>query len=169
MTANVKTRELQMRPFVETDRQAMGALLTNEEIKKTYMIPDLPTDEAVDRLFVRFLELSRAEEHYVAGVYLENRLIGFLNDVENDGVRIELGYVIAPEYQGRGYATQILTAAMADLFSRGYQEVAAGAFEENPASIRVMVKAGMTKTDLEEDIEYRGKTHHCVYYSAKKA
>lgn len=46
----------------------------------------------------------------------------------------------------------------------GYTEVVAGAFSENIASRRVMEKCGMTLTEQEEDIEYRGKTHHCVYY-----
>ena len=104
----------------------------------------------------------------MAGVFQGDTLVGFLNDVENDGRRIELGYVIDPAYQGRGYATQALTGVIRDLFGRGYQEVVAGAFEENKASIRVMVKSGMTKIPLEEDIDYRGKIHHCVYYSIKK-
>ena len=38
-------------------------------------------------------------------------------------------------------------------------------FEENAASFRVMEKAGLSRTRREEDIAYRGKTHHCVYYS----
>ena len=45
----------------------------------------------------------------------------------------------------------------------------AGAFEENKASMRVMEKAGMTRITLEEDINYRGASHHCLYYSVKKS
>ena len=100
---------------------------------------------------------------------LDDELIGFFNDVENDGSRIELGYVISPAHWGKGYATEMLRGAVADLFSRGYQEVVAGAFEENKASMRVMEKAGMTRITLEEDIDYRGASHHCLYYSIKKA
>lgn len=132
------------------------------------MIPELKNQEAVDRLFDRFMELSRSEDCYVAGICRDDCLVGFLNDVENNGQRIELGYVIDPEHHGKGYATQALKGAVEDLFRRGYQEVVAGAFEENPASIRVMVKAGMTKLPFEEDIAYMGKNHHCVYYSIQK-
>ena len=168
MAVYVNTKELEIRPFTESDVQAMGKMLTDNQIKRTYMIPDLESREAVERLFSRFLALSRTEGRYVAGVYLQDQLIGFINDVENDGVRIELGYVIAPTYQGKGYGTQMLSGVIEDLFCRGYQEVAAGAFEENAASIRVMIKSGMTKLPQEEDIEYRGQVHRCVYYSVKK-
>lgn len=168
MAVNVQTKELTIRPFTESDRQALGAILTDSQVRKTYMIPELKTQEAVDRLFGRFLELSLAEDHYMAGIYRDDCLVGFLNDVVKDAKRIELGYVIAPAYQGKGYATQALKAMIEELFNRGYQEVVAGAFVENPASFRVMIKAGMSRIDEEEDIEYQGKLHHCLYYSIKK-
>lgn len=79
---------------------------------------------------------------------------------------IELGYVIHPAYQGKGYATEMLNAVLLDLKELGYIKVLAGAFEENIASIRVMEKCGMEKTDREEDIAYRGRKHHCVYYES---
>lgn len=146
----------------------MGKLLTDRQIAKTYMLPDCETEEEIHRMFLRFVDLSRQDGRYVAGIYLEGELIGFLNDVENNGSRIELGYVIRPDFWGRGYATQALRGAINDLFCRGYEEVVAGAFLENPASIRVMMKSGMNKLPLEEDIDYRGETHHCVYYSVKR-
>ena len=167
MAVNIKTEELTLKPFSQDDRQAMGDILTNDLVRKTYMIPELKSREAIDRMFGRFLQLSMAEDHYVAGIYRDDCLIGFLNDVMNDGKRMEVGYVIDPKHHGKGYATQALKAVVADLFSRGYQEVIAGAFEENAASIRVMIKAGMTRQPEEEDIDYQGKLHHCIYYSIK--
>ena len=169
MSVEFVTERLCYHAFNQEDRPAMGALLTNREIARTYMLPDFDSEEAVDRLFSRYMELSRQDGRYVAGVYLDNELIGFFNDVENDGSRIELGYVISPDHWGKGYATEMLRGAVKDLFRRGYGEVVAGAFEENKASMRVMVKAGMTRISLEEDIDYRGASHHCLYYSIKKA
>ena len=169
MSVEFVTKRLHFRPFEVEDRAAMGGLLTNREIAKTYMLPDFDSEEAVDRLFGRYMELSRADDRYVAGIYLGEELIGFFNDVENDGRRIELGYVISPDHWGKGYATEMLRGAGEDLFRRGYQEVVAGAFEENKASMRVMEKASMTRITLEEDINYRGASHHCLYYSVKKS
>ena len=168
MGVEFKTKDLTIQPFRETDRAAMGKLLTDREIAKTYMLPDFESEEAIDRMFARFMDLSRQESRYVAGIYLNDELIGFFNDVENNGERMEIGYVIMPTQWGKGYATQMLRGAVEDLFQRGYREVVAGAFVENPASMRVMEKAGMTRIPFEEDIDYRGVSHHCLYYSVKK-
>ena len=50
----------------------------------------------------------------------------------------------------------------------GFEHVKAGFFEENMASCRVMEKCGMTKLDVEDDIEYRGVMHHCLYYGISR-
>ena len=81
---------------------------------------------------------------------------------------IELGYLIHPDFHGKGYMTEVLTALIPDLFSLGYEEVVCGAFQENPASLRVMEKSGMTRMEKIDEIEYRGKIHRCIYYSAKR-
>lgn len=169
MSVDFVTQDLHIRPFGEGDRAAMGKLLTDRRIAETYMLPDFDSEAAVDRMFARFRELSQRDDRYVAGIYLDEELIGFLNDVEIRDGRVEIGYAIRPDHWGKGYATQMLRGAVEDLFCRGYREVVAGAFEENKASIRVMVKAGMSKIALEEDIDYRGKRHHCMYYSVKRA
>ena len=103
-----------------------------------------------------------------SGVYLEDKIIGFANTVEIKDKTIEIGYVIYPTYWNQGYATEMLTALIQKLFEMGFAEVLTGAFEENIASQRVMQKSGMTLLDMQDEIEYRGKVHKCVYYSAKK-
>ena len=50
----------------------------------------------------------------------------------------------------------------------GYSRVIAGHFEENPASRRVMEKCGMGPMDREENIEYRGVPHRCLYRAIEK-
>ncbi len=71
------------------------------------MLPDFQSEEDAAKLFYRLKELSLSEEHYVAGIHLDHKLIGFLNDVEIAGKKIELGYVIDPEYHNKGYATEV--------------------------------------------------------------
>ena len=51
----------------------------------------------------------------------------------------------------------------------GFDCVRTGYFEENTASGRVMQKCGMHKIDLEEEIEYRGISHHCLYYEIDRS
>lgn len=156
---------MELRPLLPADEPAMVELLTNESIRQTYMLPDFETKEAAIPLFRRLLELSREGDHFVRGICAGGQLVGFLNDVQiREGV-IELGYVIHPAHQGRGYATAALKTAIAQLFRLGYREVMAGAFAENAASLRVMEKAGMQPVPETEEIEYRGRVHLCVYRS----
>lgn len=163
-----KTKRLEVRPISDADRAAVIDLLTNDLVKQTYMVPDFQSREEAAKLFERLKALSLREDRYVAGIYLDRAFIGILNETEVIGNRIELGYAILPQYHNRGYGTEALTGAIPYLFERGFDEVMAGAFEENEASIRVMIKSGMSKLDHQDEIEYRGKVHRCVYYSIRK-
>ena len=129
------------------------------------MLPDFGKKEDATPLFRRLMALSQDETHFVRGIWAEGQLVGFLNDVEIENGTIELGYVIHPAHHGKGYATEALRLAIRALFHRGFREVTAGAFAENPASLRVMEKAGMVRLSKTDKIEYRGKVHQCIYYS----
>lgn len=160
---------MELRPITEAEKAVMLELLTDGQIKQTYMLPDFPSIEDAVPLFQRLCGLSREEGRFVRGIFAEGTLVGFLNDVEIQNGSIELGYVIHPAHWGKGYATAALREAISQLFSLGYREVLAGAFAENPASIRVMEKAGMTRISKQDQIEYRGKIHSCVCYSKERS
>lgn len=162
----LKTERLIIRKMAPEDQEAGLNLLTNHVIKKTYMLPDFEKREDAIGLFRRLLELG--QKRYIRGIYLNDLLIGYANEVEVNDKSIELGYLIHPDFHGKGYMTEVLTALIPDLFSLGYEEVICGAFEENPASLRVMEKSGMTRMEKIDEIEYRGKIHRCIYYSAKR-
>lgn len=164
----ITTERLVLKPYCDKDMDRMIELLTNEKIKETFMIHDFKSRQEAEKMFWKLQENSLSEEHYEFGIYLENELIGFINDVEIEGKKIELGYVIQPDFHNKGYATEVLRAAIKDLFEKGFEEVITGAFVSNIASCRVMEKCGMVRIDKEEDIEYHGKVHHCIYYAIKK-
>lgn len=164
----IETERLVLKSYSDSDRDSMAEILTNEEIKKTYMIPNFKSEDEVTKMFYKLKELSLSDKHYVRGIYAQDKLIGFINDVDIDDGVIELGYVIHPSYQHKGYCTEALKAAIEDLFKKGYREVQAAAFEENEASFSVMKKAGMTPIEKADDITYHGKLHHCRYYAIKK-
>lgn len=164
----VKTQRLVIKPYADMDQDKMIELLTNETIKKTFMIPDFTSREQAIQMFHKLKEYSLSKEHYEAGIYLENELIGFVNDVEIQDKTIEMGYVIHPNYHNQGYATECLKAVIEELHKQGFEQVITGAFEENEASIRVMQKCKMTLLDKKEEISYQGKLHHCVYYASKQ-
>lgn len=168
MIAYIKTARLEIKPFAAEDREHLSVLLLNDDIKKTYMIPDFATPEQLEKMMDNFERLSHDEGRFLRGIYDADGLVGFVNDVEMvnryAGGHIELGYVIHPDCWGRGYATEMLGAVIGAMAHEGFATVRTGAFSENPASTRVMEKCGMQRISLTEDIEYRGKTHHCIYY-----
>ena len=119
-------------------------------------------------MFRKLLILSHQKDHFERAICLENKPIGFLNDVEIKDGSIELGYVIHPDYQNQGYATEALTAAIWELFRQGYSTVRAGYFSENIASGRVMERSGMHPISRVDTIEYRCITHNCLYCEIDK-
>lgn len=162
------TKRLEIGAISDADREAVIDLVTDDLVKQTYMLPDFASREDAIPLFERLKKLSLGNDRLVGGIYLNGAFIGFLNEVEIKGKSIELGYAILPQYHNYGYCTEALKGAIPYLFRHGFEEVIAGAFEENLSSIRVMEKCGMQKLETQEEIEYRGSVRRCVYYSRKR-
>lgn len=160
----IKTDRLCLHTICDRDREAVIELLTNEEISQTFMVPDFKSHEEKVQMYEALQTMSESDEHFVYGIYLNDSMIGFLNDVDISENEIELGYVIHPDQKNKGYATEALKKSMQILLNSGFFAVKAGAFEENSASMRVMEKCGMIRTEQEDTIEYRGKNHRCIYY-----
>lgn len=81
-----------------------------------------------------------------------NRLIGDLY-LKREGDGCWLGYTIAPEYAGQGYATEAVLAVLDWLAKSGVQKALAGVEPENAASIRLLVRLGFVYTGLDADGE----------------
>ncbi len=164
----INTERLVIKPLTAEDEKAISKLFTDNIVKKTYILPDFKDPEHLSRYFMRILEISNSKEHYLYGVYLKDsmELVGMINDTEIDGNEsIELGYAYLPEHFGKGYATEALGGMINYLKGLGFRRVNAGAFEENPASMRVMEKCGMTRTGMTGSLQYRGVEHKVIYYS----
>lgn len=155
---------ISLKTLSKSDLTDCVAILKNDVVKKTYMLPDFANDEEAVKLFDRLLELSVEDNRYVRGIYLDEKLIGIINDTEIFGAQIEIGWALHPDFHGKGYATQAVKYAVNDLFAKGFKVVVAGAFSENTASMRVMEKAGMHRIEKTEEISYRGENHTCIFY-----
>lgn len=153
-----------LREIRAEDRDRMLDILTSKQVSRSYMLPDFANWEAAAPLFLRLIEMSKDENKYVRAIDDSDGLVGFVNHTDIQEKQIELGYVIHPLFQGRGYMTQALKLAMVELFAKGYSEIITGAFSSNFASIRVMEKCGMVRLPRTDEIEYRGTVHTCVYY-----
>lgn len=163
MNEPIVTPRLRLARIEERDGERLAALLTNDEVARTYMVPPIGTDEAKAAMCARFYALSADDGRFVYGIFLNGRLIGLMHEVDRSGSEMELGYVIDPAEKGRGYASEALSAAVNKLFALGFSVVKAGAFSENAASLRVMEKCGMLRTQERETVTYRGGEHECVF------
>ena len=142
--------------------------MTDETVGRTYMLPEYRNRAEAEPLFQRLVQLSGDARRFVAGVYLEGQFIGMMNETEIKDTRIEMGYAYLPQYYNRGFATEAFQGAIGYLFSCGFETVVAGAFAENPASLRVMEKCGMERQNYTDEIAYRGMPHTCIYYAVQK-
>jgi RimJ/RimL family protein N-acetyltransferase len=169
MNKKIETDRLVLDSIKGCDRDALIEIFRNDKVKATYMLPDLNDDKVAISLFERIKTLSEQEGRYVYGIYLGGKAIGLVNDTDIDGTTIEMGYALHPDVHSQGYATEAFKAIIDHLFECGFYTVLAAAFEENTASMRVMQKCGMHIIDKTENIDYRGKTHKCIYYAITKA
>ncbi|MCI5918955.1 MAG: GNAT family N-acetyltransferase [Roseburia sp.] len=161
----IKTERLVIRPYLLQDVDGLVNLLTNSEITKTFMVPEFDSLEQAENLAKKLVSFSQVEDtgHLEYGIYLDGKIIGFINDCGIEEEEIEIGYVIHPDYQGHGYATEAVKAILLELQEMGFQKVTAGYFSENKASYHVMKKCGMTQTEYTDEEEYRGERHLCRY------
>lgn len=164
----IQTQRLVLKEIRENDFSSLFDLLTNEEVKKTYLVPDFKSGEEFSKMFKHLKNLSQKPDSRTFGVFLNEILIGLFHEVAVTGSSIEVGFAIHPHYQNQGYATEALSAGIRHFFEMGFSEVYAGAFKTNLASQKVMAKSGMKKTNMKASIDYHGETHPCIYYSIKK-
>lgn len=165
----VQTKRLELKPISADSVDLLVELFADEQVKQTYMVPDFKSREEAEKLAKRVQLLSEDASRNVAGIYLGEQLIGLFNQTDTCQDGIEVGYAFLPRFHNQGFATEALMGAISYFFTLGFQKVVAGAFEENAASIRVMVKSGMQKEERSDEVGYRGKSHRCVYYAARAA
>lgn len=161
------TPHLTLKSIGEEDYKTMMEIVKDPLVKKSYMLPNFNNEKEEEKFFKKLMNFSLDNNHFVYGIYLD-RIIGFLNDVCKENDEIEVGYFIDSKEWNKGYATEALKVAIQELFRLGFKRVVAGYFEENPASGRVMEKAGMHKIDKVDMVEYRNKSHRCYYYAIEK-
>ncbi|HEY80869.1 MAG TPA: N-acetyltransferase [Anaerolineae bacterium] len=155
----LETSRLILRPFREADIPDIVALLQERDIHR--MITDIPYpySEQNAREWLAHQQKSREEgtEYTFAVMRKEDQqLLGAIKirpDMRHR--KAEVGYWIGKPYWGRGYATETLKAILRFGFETlALNRVYATHFAENPASGRVMQKAGMT---------YEGAMRQAIY------
>lgn len=138
----IRSERLFLRPGWPEDWQELFALIGDEAVVRNLAHapwPYLPEDarDAVSRRHERMLPHFFVTLPSAEGA----RLVGSIG-LGRNGDDIELGYWIAPRYWGQGYATEATRAVLSQARAIGHRRIVASHFVDNPASARVLQKAG---------------------------
>ena len=147
MTAELRTERLLLRRWTEADREPFAAMNADPRVMEHFPAPltRADSDSFVDRVEAGFAEHGFG----LWAVEADGRFVGFTGlSVPTFAApflpAVEVGWRLAAEAWGKGYATEAARAACRDGFERvGLREILSFTATTNLPSIRVMQRLGM--------------------------
>lgn len=135
METEIITERLRMRRARGADLDAMHALMGDFEVVRQTASWPWPPDREFTRSRCEPVDPARG----MAGpVLADGEMIGIMGLIEG-----ELGYMLARDHWGRGYATEMGRALIVHGWARyDWPDIRADVFQGNPASGRVLEKLG---------------------------
>lgn len=143
---DLETERLLLRRPVHTDRSAIAAICGRIEVARSLARVPHPYTEADAEFFLA--EIVPTAWVWAIVPQGSDTLVGVIGlHPEPAADTAELGYWLAPEAWGRGYATEAGRAVVAYGFAAlGMPFLVSGHFARNPASGRVLAKLGFVVT-----------------------
>lgn len=145
----IETERLRLRRLGRRDKKDMYDYARRKEVSRYLLWSPHQDEDYTKRLIDRLLYLYKSGEYFDFAVeYRENgKMIGTCGfaSVDEKNNCAEVGYVLSPDYWGKGIATEAVNAVL----RFGFCDLELGRIEarymvENTASRRVMEKCGMT-------------------------
>ena len=150
----LETERLVLRPLTAQDAPALQRLAGRREIADTTISIPHPYSEPQARQWIAgTADLFARGKAAAFGIQLkrEGNLVGAsgLRDVEAEHSQAELGFWVAVEWWGQGYATEAARAVVGFGFEQlGLNRIYAHHMVRNPASGRVLARIGMKQEGL---------------------
>ena len=147
MTTVLTTPRLHLRLWQPHDWLLLRPIVTDPRMLRFIGRGEPWSDERIQKFVTGGIEAATSRGWLLWPVIhtMDKQLIGFCGFNSSYPPDVEIGWWIAPEYQGRGLATEAGRAVMEYGFRRfAFQRVISVAQPGNGASIRVMEKLGMT-------------------------
>ncbi len=137
----IETERLLLRPLAVADAPALARLFADdwEAIKQTGRMPWPPTEAALRRWIAMYI--APASHSFLMTTRQDRAAVGGIGFGGHGGTA-ELGYALGRRFWGQGYATEGVRAMAVHAAGLGYRVLEAFSFLENPASVRVLEKAG---------------------------
>ena len=156
MRITLESNRLRLRPFEETDAQAMfDNWASDPEVTKYLTWPTHQSVETTRRVLGEWLPLYEKPEYLNFGIELKEtgRLVGNIAVVGylEDRTLPVIGYNISRALWNQGYMTEACQCLLDYLFAQGFEKVRIDADVRNTASQRVIEKCGGLWFDTAED------------------
>ena len=172
MTADqptLRTQRLVLRPFARADAPIVQRLAGAAAVADTTLAIPHPYEDGMAEAWIASHAPAYAQgENVVFAITDRDGLLrGAINlRLEPQHARGELGYWIGEPYWGHGYATEAVTAVIAYGFAAlGLNRLEARHLSRNPASGRVMQKAGMRHEGQQrQQVRKQGRFEDLEYY-----
>ena len=168
---NLETERLYLRRVVKEDVNEIFALRSNKETMKYIPRPLVKTEEDALAHITMIDEKIENNEGINWALTLKNdsKLIGLIGHyrIKPEHFRAEIGYMLLPEYHGKG----IITEAIKETVKYGFEIMKLHSIEavidpENLASESVLQKSGFIKeAHFKENEYYEGRFLDSVIYS----
>jgi [ribosomal protein S5]-alanine N-acetyltransferase len=143
MTADLPVLAIRIKPFTPDDAAALQRLAADPRIAATTLMPEpYPADGAAQFIADAMQDREEGTAYHFA-VLAGDEVVGACGlKALHDG-QADLGYWIGVPYWGRGYATEAARLVAAFGFEvLGLERITAHTLARNPASGRVLEKAG---------------------------
>ncbi len=142
----IRSERLFLRPGWPEDWSELRARIADEGIVRNLAEAPWPYTADSAREFLSAAQDARCPQLLVTLPTSEgSALIGCAGLAPSDG-EVELGYWIARDRWGQGYATEAARAVLSLARTLGHHQVVAHHFADNPASGRVLRKLGFCPT-----------------------
>lgn len=147
----IKTDRLVLRPFAESDLDALYAYQHLPEVARYLMWPPRDRDQTAAALKYRVAHptlekegdiLVFAVEHQESGALIGDVNLCWVSEANRTG---EFGFVFDPRYHGRGYAREAATEVLRLGFEAGLHRIIGRADGRNEASAALMTRLGLRK------------------------
>ena len=146
----LETERLVLRPFEDGDLNALYRMQSDAEVAR-WLYNDPRTLEETRAQLARKIAGAQltAEDDWLSAVVVERETGDVVGDmalhwVSEQHKTGEIGFILDPAYQGRGYATEAARAFLTFGFeSMGFHRVIGRTEARNTASARVLEKLGM--------------------------
>ena len=167
----IETERLLLRKVELTDANDMFSVTKDDEVARFLAWSAHQSIIETNEFIKSFIHGYKTGECFRWAIALKssNRFIGLINlKPAFSQNRVSLGYWLGRSFWNKGYATEAVKAVICLLFDKlNVNRIEAEHFIENPASGRVMEKAGMEYEGLLRQyiLGKEGKYHDCKIYA----